>query len=150
METYEKWLPKKAENRKALRLFGLTALVLLLLLLANALYVVYGTRYSEYAVTKDVTIELLKDDGSSEAASPQQVFPDGSRVRIHVPVPLRSSSQQYTLVFTTVRAYSRVLWNGKVLASYDESHVSRSHNFGAVPMLVELPEESMGSVKYFV
>ena len=61
---------EKAENRKALRLFGLTALVLLLLLLANGLYVVYGTRYSEYAVTKDVTIELLKDDGSSEAASP--------------------------------------------------------------------------------
>lgn len=69
---------EKAENRKALRLFGLTALVLLLLLLANVLYVVYGTRYSEYAVTKDVTIELLKDDGSSEAASPQQVFPDDS------------------------------------------------------------------------
>lgn len=136
---------EKAENRKALRLFGLTALVLLLLLLANALYVVYGTRYSEYAVTKDVTIELLKDDGSSEAASPQQVFPDGSRVRIHVPLPLRTPSHQYTLAFTTVHAYSRVLWNGKVLASYDESHVSRSHNFGAVPMLVELPEESMGS-----
>lgn len=145
MERYDKWLPEKAENRKALRLFGLTALVLLLLLLANALYVVYGTRYSEYAVTKDVTIELLKDDGSSEIASPEQVFPDGSRVRIHVPLPSRNPSHQYTLAFTTVRAYSRVLWNEKVLDSYDESHVSRSHNFGAVPMLVELPGESMGS-----
>lgn len=145
MERYDKWLPEKAENRKALRLFGLTALVLLLLLLTNALYVVYGTRYSEYAVTKDVTIELLRDDGSSEIASPEQVFPDGSRVRIHVPLPSRNPSHQYTLAFTTVRAYSRVLWNGKVLDSYDESHVSRSHNFGAVPMLVELPRESMGS-----
>lgn len=145
MERYDKWLPEKAENRKALRLFGLTAMVLLLLLLANALYVVYGTRYSEYAVTKDVTIELLKDDGSSEIVSPEQVFPDGSRVRIQVPLPSRNPSHQYTLAFTTVRAYSRVLWNGKVLDSYDESHVSRSHNFGAVPMLVELPGESMGS-----
>lgn len=145
MERYDKWLPEKAENRKALRLFGLTALVLLLLLLTNALYVVYGTRYSEYAVTKDVTIELLRDDGSSEIASPEQVFPDGSRVRIHVPLPSRNPSHQYTLAFTTVRAYSRVLWNGKVLDSYDESHISRSHNFGSVPMLVEIPQKALGS-----
>lgn len=145
MEPYDKWLTEKAENRKALRLFGLTALVLLLLLLTNALYVVYGTRYSAYAVTKDVTIELLRDDGSSEIASPEQVFPDGSRVRIHVPLPSRNPSHQYTLAFTTVRAYSRVLWNGKVLDSYDESHVSRSHNFGSVPMLVEIPQKALGS-----
>lgn len=145
MERYDKWLPEKAENRKALRLFGLAALVLLLLLLFNAWYVVHGTRYSEYAVTSAVTIELLRDDGSWEAAAPDRKFSAGSRVRLHVPVPAHNPAHQYTLAFTSIRAYTRVSWNGEVLATYDESHVSRSHNFGAVPMLVELPGESMGS-----
>lgn len=145
MEPYDQWLPQQPANRKALRLFGLAALVLLLLLLFNAWYVVHGTRYSEYAVTSAVTIELLRDDGSWEAAAPDRKFSAGSRVRLHVPVSAHNPAHQYTLAFTAIRAYTRVSWNGEVLAAYDESHVSRSHNFGAVPMLVEIPQKALGS-----
>lgn len=145
MEPYDQWLADNPANRKALRLFGLAALVLLLLLLFNALYVVHGTRYSEHAVTSAVTIELLRDDGSWEAAAPDRKFSAGSRVRLHVPVPAHNPAHQYTLAFTAIRAYTRVSWNGEVLAAYDESHVSRSHNFGSVPMLVEIPPKALGS-----
>ena len=145
MEPYDQWLANNPANRKALRLFGLAALVLLLLLLFNAWYVVHGTRYSEHAVTSAVTIELLRDDGSWEAAAPDRKFSAGSRVRLHVPVPAHNPAHQYTLAFTAIRAYTRVSWNGEVLAAYDESHVSRSHNFGSVPMLVEIPPKALGS-----
>lgn len=145
MEPYDQWLADNPANRKALRLFGLAALVLLLLLLFNAWYVVHGTRYSEHAVTSAVTIELLRDDGSWEAAAPDRKFSAGSRVRLHVPVPAHNPAHQYTLAFTAIRAYTRVSWNGEVLAAYDESHVSRSHNFGSVPMLVEIPQKALGS-----
>lgn len=145
MEPYDQWLADNPTNRKTLRLFGLAALVLLLLLLFNAWYVVHGTRYSEHAVTSAVTIELLRDDGSWEAAAPDRKFSAGSRVRLHVPVPAHNPAHQYTLAFTAIRAYTRVSWNGEVLAAYDESHVSRSHNFGSVPMLVEIPQKALGS-----
>jgi hypothetical protein len=145
MEPYDQWLADNSANRKALRLFGLAALVLLLLLLFNAWYVVHGTRYSEHAVTSTVTIELLRDDGSWKAAAPDRKFSAGSRVRLHVPVPAHNPAHQYTLAFTAIRAYTRVSWNGEVLAAYDESHVSRSHNFGSVPMLVEIPQKALGS-----
>lgn len=145
MEPYDQWLADNSANRKALLLFGLAALVLLLLLLFNAWYVVHGTRYSEHAVTSAVTIELLRDDGSWEAAAPDRKFSAGSRVRLHVPVPAHNPAHQYTLAFTAIRAYTRVSWNGEVLAAYDESHVSRSHNFGSVPMLVEIPQKALGS-----
>lgn len=63
----------------------------LLFLIVNACYVIYGTRYNEYKVTQNATIDLVKPDGTIQKnINPRFSYPGGSRIRIHVPVSLHS------------------------------------------------------------
>lgn len=145
MEKQEQRPMTRPKCKKAFYTFSLISIVLLLLLLANALYIEYGTHYSEYRVTDGITVELVEKDGTIKKLTPEDAIPAESHVRIHLPVPLHSDDRQYMLAFTAIRAYPSVFWNGRLLYSYDEQTVPRNHNFGAVPCMVELPSASYGS-----
>ena len=64
MEKQEQRPMTSPKCKKAFYTFSLISIVLLLLLLANALYIEYGTRYSEYRVTDAMTVELVEKDGT--------------------------------------------------------------------------------------
>lgn len=142
----KKWLQSQGENKRAFYIFAILSLVLCFFLIVNACYVIYGTRYNEYKVTQNATIDLVKPDGTIQKnINPRFSYPGGSRIRIHVPVSLHSDKKQYTLAFTAARVYYQVSWNGQILSYYDESRISRNHNFGAVICMAELPASTYGS-----
>lgn len=146
MMELKKWLQSQGENKRAFYIFAILSLVLCFFLIVNACYVIYGTRYNEYKVTQNATIDLVKPDGTIQKnINPRFSYPGGSRIRIHVPVSLHSDKKQYTLAFTAARVYYQVSWNGQILSYYDESRISRNHNFGAVICMAELPASTYGS-----
>ena len=69
MEKQEQRPMTSPKCKKAFYTFSLISIVLLLLLIANALYAAYGTRYSEYRVT---------DEGLPEAKGQRYVLPGGA------------------------------------------------------------------------
>lgn len=146
MMELKKWLQSQGENKRAFYIFTILSLVLCFFLIVNACYVIYGTRYNEYKVTQNAIIDLVKPDGTIQKNINSRFFyPGGSRIRIHVPVSLHSDKKQYTLTFTAARVYYQVSWNGQILSYYDESRISRNHNFGAVICMAELPASTYGS-----
>lgn len=109
MMELKKWLQSQGENKRAFYIFTILSLVLCFFLIVNACYVIYGTRYNEYKVTQNATIDLVKPDGTIQKnINPRFSYPGGSRIRIHVPVSLHSDKKQYTLAFTAARVYYQV------------------------------------------
>lgn len=91
MMELKKWLQSQGENKRAFYIFTILSLVLCFFLIVNACYVIYGTRYNEYKVTQNATIDLVKPDGTIQKnINPRFSYPGGSRIRIHVPVSLHS------------------------------------------------------------
>lgn len=130
MEKQERWLPREQKNRKAFYIFVFFSLFILFLLLMNAYYITHETKYNEYRVTDAISMDLIEPDGSvKENISPADDFPEGSRVRIHVPIPLHSDRHQYMLAFTTIRTYPTVSYNGHILYSISESDIPPSFRF---------------------
>lgn len=64
MMELKKWLQSQGENKRAFYIFAILSLVLCFFLIVNACYVIYGTRYNEYKVTQNATIDLVKPDGT--------------------------------------------------------------------------------------
>lgn len=146
MEKQERWLPREQKNRKAFYIFVFFSLFILFLLLMNAYYITHETKYNEYRVTDAISMDLIEPDGSvKENISPADDFPEGSRVRIRVPIPLHSDRHQYMLAFTTIRTYPTVSYNGHILYSISESDIPRSRHFGSMICMVELPPAAYGS-----
>lgn len=146
MEKQERWLPREQKNRKAFYIFVFFSLFILFLLLMNAYYITHETKYNEYRVTDAISMDLIEPDGNvKENISPADDFPEGSRVRIRVPIPLHSDRHQYMLAFTTIRTYPTVSYNGHILYSISESDIPRSRHFGSMICMVELPPAAYGS-----
>ena len=95
MMELKKWLQSQGENKRAFYILAILSLVLCFFLIVNACYVIYGTRYNEYKVTQNATIDLIKPDGTIQKnINPRFSYPGGSRIRIHVPVSLQSDKKQ--------------------------------------------------------
>lgn len=92
MMELKKWLQSQGENKRAFYIFAILSLVLCFFLIVNACYVIYGTRYNEYKVTQNATIDLVKPDGTIQIPASPTPAEAGSVSMYRCPsIPIKSS-----------------------------------------------------------